>query len=47
VEPTLDKSIYDVLGVEKAVGGMCSAGSTGPEHVMLQVQQWKKRLGIK
>jgi argininosuccinate lyase len=47
VEPTLDKSIYDVLGVEKAVGAMCSAGSTGPEHVMLQVQQWKKRLGIK
>jgi argininosuccinate lyase len=45
-DPTLDKSVYEVLGVEKAVRAMCSYGSTNPELVGEQVRQWKKRLGM-
>ncbi len=40
----LDESIYDVLGVERAVAAMTSEGSTGPEQVSKQVQHWKNRL---
>ena len=40
----LDASIYDVLGVEKAVAAMVSYGSTGPEQVKQQVEHWKQKL---
>jgi argininosuccinate lyase len=46
-DPTLDKSVYDVLGVEKAVAAMSSYGSTNPDQVKNQVLQWKKRLGMR
>ena len=45
-DPTLDKSVYDVLGVEKAVTAMSSYGSTNPAQVEEQVRRWKKRLGM-
>ncbi len=40
----LDESVYDVLGVERAVAAMTSYGSTGPEQVKEQVKRWKERL---
>ena len=40
----LDESVYDVLGVERAVAAMTSHGSTGPEQVRKQVERWKERL---
>jgi argininosuccinate lyase len=42
--PELDESVYDVLGVERAVAAMRSYGSTGPEQVKKQVESWKKRM---
>jgi len=44
VHADLDESVYEVLGVEKAVAAMTSEGSTGPEQVRRQVESWKKRL---
>ena len=41
---TLDQSVYDVLGVEKAVQAFQSVGSTAPAQVAKQVQVWKSRL---
>lgn len=41
---SLDKSVYDVLGVERAVEAFKSFGSTNPERVAEQVEVWKKRL---
>ncbi len=43
-DPELDATVYDVLGVEKAVASMTSEGSTGPEQVRKQVALWKERL---
>ena len=40
----LDASVYDVLGVEKAVAAMTSYGSTGPEQVQRQIERWKVEL---
>ena len=40
----LDESIYEVLGVERAVRAMQSYGSTGPEQVRKQIVGWKERL---
>ncbi|MGA2253991.1 MAG: argininosuccinate lyase [Thermoguttaceae bacterium] len=42
--PELDESVYDVLGVERAVAAMQSYGSTAPEQVRKQVENWKQRL---
>ena len=44
-DDSLDQSVYDVLGVEKAVEAFQSVGSTSPGKVAIQVQAWKKRLG--
>ena len=43
-DASLDASVYDVLGPEKAVAAMRSFGSTGPEQVKEQVRRWKKLL---
>ena len=43
-DPTLDKSVYDVLGVEHAVAAFTSDGSTGPAAVAEQLFQWKQKL---
>ena len=43
-DPDLDESIYDVLGVDKAIEAMQSYGSTAPKQVEIQIENWKKRL---
>jgi argininosuccinate lyase len=42
----LDESVYEVLGVEKAVSAMKSYGSTAPTEVQKQVERWKKILNL-
>ena len=42
--PDLDESLYDVLGVERAVEAFRSVGSTRPELVAEQIDVWRKRL---
>ncbi len=41
----LDESVYEVLGVQKAVEAMKSYGSTAPGEVDRQIASWKERLG--
>ncbi|MGI9458159.1 MAG: argininosuccinate lyase, partial [Aeoliella sp.] len=41
---SLDNSVYDVLGTEKAVIAFKSMGSTNPRLVDEQVTQWRERL---
>jgi argininosuccinate lyase len=43
-EPTLDASVYSVLGVENAVRAFVSYGSTAPAEVQKQTAAWRKRL---
>ena len=45
-DPKLDASVYEVLGVDKAVAAMVSSGSTNPEKVTQQVRRWKTSLGL-
>ena len=45
-DPSLDQSVYDVLGVENAVRSFQSVGSTSPNRVAEQVSVWKKRLNL-
>jgi argininosuccinate lyase len=45
--PELDASVYDVLGVERAVAAMQSYGSTAPEQVKKQIEKWKEKLGVR
>jgi argininosuccinate lyase len=40
----LDEKVYDVLGVERAIGAFTSVGSTGPNQVARQVAAWRKKL---
>ncbi|HLA85830.1 MAG TPA: argininosuccinate lyase [Thermoguttaceae bacterium] len=42
---SLDRSVFDVLGADRAVRAMRSHGSTGPELVKRQITRWKERLG--
>jgi argininosuccinate lyase len=44
VDPTLDRGVYDVLGVEHAIKAFTSYGSTGPEQVAEQLSAWKRKL---
>ncbi len=44
VDPSLDESVYAVLGAEHAVAAMTSYGSTGRDQVRLQIQRWKEHL---
>ena len=39
--PELDQSVYEVLGVDKAVQAMQSYGSTAPAEVRKQIERWK------
>jgi argininosuccinate lyase len=43
-EPSLDDSLFGVLGVQKAVQSFQSVGSTAPARVADQVASWKQRL---
>jgi argininosuccinate lyase len=41
---SLDESVYDVLGVDRAVEAFSSYGSTSPDQVAHQLQLWRERL---
>ena len=41
---SLDNSVYDVLGVERAVAAFTSYGSTSPDQVQHQLAIWRERL---
>ncbi|MGQ9573986.1 MAG: argininosuccinate lyase [Thermoguttaceae bacterium] len=43
-DPGLDASVYEVLGVPRAVQAFQSYGSTGPEQVRAQIERWKHQL---
>ncbi len=43
-DPSLDASIYDVLGVKHAVDSFVSYGSSGPAQVARQLADWKQKL---
>ena len=46
LDPKLDDNVLGVLGVKNAVGAFKSYGSTAPEQVKAQIEQWKSRLGL-
>jgi argininosuccinate lyase len=46
VHPQLDDSIYEALGVERAVERFVSYGSTGPAEVERQLALWQKKLAL-
>jgi argininosuccinate lyase len=41
---SLDASVYEVLGAERAVEAFTSYGSTNPEQVEHQLANWRERL---
>src|SRR5262249_2516562 len=43
-DSTLDQSVYNVLGVEKAIAAFTSYGSTAPAEVLKQIERWKTKL---
>jgi len=43
-DSSLDRSVYDVLGADRAVRAMKSHGSTAPAEVQRQIARWKERL---
>jgi argininosuccinate lyase len=43
-DPTLDESVYRVLGVENAVAAFRSLGSTAPAEVRKQIDHWKQHV---
>ncbi len=45
-EPSLDQSIYDSLGVERAIAAFVSYGSTAPSEVRKQLETWKQRIAV-
>ena len=44
LDPSLDRSVYDRLGVDHAVAAFISHGSTSPEQVLRQVRHWRNHL---
>jgi argininosuccinate lyase len=42
--PSLDESVYEILGAQRAVEAFTSYGSTNPEQVEHQLAQWRERL---
>ena len=46
VDPSLDNSIRQTLGVTGAIQSYCSFGSSNPERVEEQVKRWEKSLTI-
>ena len=46
VDPLLDESAFEVLGVERAVAAFVSEGSTAPGEVAKQVAAWRGKLQI-
>ncbi|MGB6045476.1 MAG: argininosuccinate lyase [Pirellulales bacterium] len=46
VYPDVDRSVYDVLGTRAAISAFESYGSTSPDQVDHQIQQWAERLNV-
>ncbi len=44
LDPDLDESVYEVLGVEKAIKAFQSVGSTHPDQVAKQIEAWIAKL---
>jgi argininosuccinate lyase len=45
-DPSLDESVYGVLGVQWAVEAFRSYGSTAPGEVRKQIDRWKTKLNV-
>ena len=45
-DPSLDESVYAVLGVDKAINAFRSYGSTAPSEVRKQIDRWKRGVGL-
>lgn len=45
LDPQIDAGVYDVLGTRNAVQAFLSYGSTAPNQVQQQIDEWKKSLG--
>jgi argininosuccinate lyase len=45
VEPRIDASVFEVLGVENSVRSRSSYGGTEPDQVRAQVARWRAALG--
>ena len=43
-DASLDKSVYDILGVQHAINAFKSYGSTAPAEVRKQIDSWKQRV---
>jgi argininosuccinate lyase len=41
---SLDKSVFDLLGADRAIEAFSSYGSTNPEQVQHQLEMWRERL---
>ncbi|MBL8889605.1 MAG: argininosuccinate lyase [Planctomycetaceae bacterium] len=46
LDPTLDSSVFDILGTANAIQSFQSYGSTAPNQVQQQIDEWKKSLGL-
>lgn len=46
-DPDLDNTIFDVLGVRKAISAFRSYGSTAPNEVDRQIADWKRAINLK
>lgn len=46
LDPSLDESVYSVLGTKNAIEAFQSYGSTAPSQVQLQLDEWRKSLGV-
>ncbi|MCH9026788.1 MAG: argininosuccinate lyase, partial [Proteobacteria bacterium] len=45
-DPSLDETVFDVLGVDNAIKAFVSYGSTAPKQVQQQVKNWKDKLAL-
>ena len=43
-DPSLDDSVFGILGVERAIAAFQSYGSTAPAEVRKQIDRWKQKL---
>jgi argininosuccinate lyase len=43
-DPSLDKSVYEILGVSRAIQAFQSYGSTAPAEVRKQIDLWKEKV---
>jgi argininosuccinate lyase len=44
LQPELDASVYQVLGVENSLQAFVSYGSTAPQEVARQIERWKQQI---